>query len=213
MRTGASLAVGERPIRPSAVEWQMERGATQADHEATLLARIARRDATAFETLYDRYSRAIYSLALRLLGNPQAAQEVAQEIFLHIWRGAGEFIPARGSARSWVLSLAHHRTVDALRRQRVRAVEPLAEGDLGAGGGADVVDQALRGVEGATVRSALMTLSPEQRKAIVLAYYGGYTQQEIANRLRIPLGTVKTRIRDGMQRLRGQLVQGEEERQ
>ena len=213
MRTGASLAVGERPIRPSAVEWQMERGATQADHEATLLARIARRDATAFETLYDRYSRAVYSLALRMLGNPQAAQEVAQEIFLHIWRGAGEFIPARGSARSWVLSLAHHRSVDALRRQRVRTVEPLAEGDRSEGGGADVVEQVLRGVEGATVRSALMTLSAEQREAIVLAYYGGYTQQEIANRLKIPLGTVKTRIRDGMQRLRVQLVQEEEGRQ
>ena len=186
---------------------------TGADEEATLLARIARRDTTAFETLYDRYSRPVYSLALRMLGNPQAAQEVAQEIFLHIWRGAGEFIPTRGSARSWVLSVAHHRTVDALRRQRVRTAEPFAEGDSGAGGGADVVEQALRGVEGTTVRRALMTLSPEQREAIVLAYYGGYTQQEIANRLRIPLGTVKTRIRDGMQRLRVRLVQGEEERQ
>src|SRR2546430_12978381 len=106
-------------------------------------------------------------------GNPQAAQEAAQDIFLHIWRGAGEFVPARGRARSWVLSLAHHRTVDALRRQRVRAVEPLAEGDRSAGGGADVVEQALRGVEGATVRSALMTLSAGQRGAIGLAYYGG----------------------------------------
>jgi len=191
----------------------VDRGVTGADEEATLLARIARRDTTAFETLYDRYSRPVYSLALRMLGNPQAAQEVAQEIFLHIWSGAGEFIPARGSARSWVLSVAHHRTVDALRRQRVRTAEPFAEGDSGAGGGADVVEQALRGVEGTTVRRALMTLSPEQREAIVLAYYGGYTQQEIANRLRIPLGTVKTRIRDGMQRLRVHLVQGEEERQ
>src|SRR3989441_7028255 len=148
-----------------------------------------------------------------IVGTPQAAQEVPQDSFPPVWLGAGDFIPARGSARSWVLSLAHHRTVDALRRQRVRTVEPLMEGDPGAGGGTDVVEQALRGVEGATVRSALMTLSPEQREAIVLAYYGGYTQQEIANRLRIPLGTVKTRIRDGLQRLRGQLVQGEEERQ
>ncbi len=211
MRTGASLAVVERPIRPSAVECEMERYATQADQEATLLARIARRDATAFETLYDRYSRAVYSLALRMLGNPQAAQEMAQEIFLHIWSGAGDFSPERGSARSWVLSLAHHRTVDAVRRQRVRATEALTEGDARGSGSADVVEQVLRGVEGATVRSALMTLSPEQREAIVLAFYGGYTQQEIANRLRIPLGTAKTRIRDGMQRLRVRLVQAEEE--
>jgi RNA polymerase sigma-70 factor, ECF subfamily len=213
MTTGTPLRFVERPMRFWSVGWDVDSGVTEADREATLLARIARRDATAFETLYDRYSRAVYSLAVRMLGNPQAAQEVAQEIFLHIWRGAGEFIPTRGSARSWVLSLAHHRTVDALRRQRVRTVEPLAEGGPGTGGGADVVEQALRGVEGATVRNALMTLSPEQREAIVLAYYGGYTQQEIANRLRIPLGTVKTRIRDGMQRLRVQLVQGEEERE
>ncbi len=213
MTTGTPLRFVERPMRFWSVGWDVDRGVTEADQEATLLARIARRDATAFEALYDRYSRPVYSLAVRMLGNPQAAQEVAQEIFLHIWRGAGEFIPARGSARSWVLSLAHNRTVDALRRQRVRTVEPLAEGDPGAGSGADVVEQALRGLEGASVRSALMTLSPEQREAIVLAYYGGYTQQEIANRLRIPLGTVKTRIRDGMQRLRVQLVQGEEGRQ
>jgi len=213
MTTGTILRSEERPMRSSAVGWDVDRGMTGTDQEATLLARIAGRDATAFETLYDRYSRAVYSLALRMLGNPQAAQEVAQEIFLHIWRGAGEFIPARGSARSWVLSLAHHRTVDALRRQKVRTVETLAEGDRSAGGGADVVEQALRGVEGATVRSALMTLSADQREAIVLAYYGGYTQQAIASRLKIPLGTVKTRIRDGMQRLRVQLAGGEEERQ
>src|SRR2546430_7641113 len=126
-----------------------------------------------------------------MLGNPQAAQEVAQEIFLHIWRGAGEFIPARGSARSWVLSLAHHRSVDALRRQRVRTVEPLAEGDRSEGGGADVVEQVLRGVEGATVRSALMTLSAEQREAIVLAYYGGQRHPGSADPLKIPRGPAR----------------------
>ncbi len=190
----------------------MDRSAAQADDEAALLARIARRDATAFQTLYDRYSRGVYSLALRMLGNAHAAQEVAQEIFLTVWRGAAEFSPERGSVRSWMLSLAHHRTVDALRRQRVRTTEPLPEGDTGASAGPDVVEQVLRGVEGATVRSALMVLSPDQRAAIVLAYYGGYTQQEIASRLRVPLGTVKTRIRDGMQRLRALLVQAGEER-
>jgi RNA polymerase sigma-70 factor (ECF subfamily) len=195
------------------MEREMEPGTTQADQEATLLARIAQRDATAFEMLYDRYSRAVYSLALRMLGNPQAAQEVAQEIFFHIWRGARAFSPERGSARSWVLSLAHHQTVDAVRRQRVRTTDALPEGAAGTSGGADIVEQVLRGVERASVRSALMTLSPEQREAIVLAYYGGYTQLEIARRLSIPLGTVKTRMRDGMQRLRVLLVQTEEERQ
>jgi len=188
----------------------MAHGMTQADEEATLLTRIARRDAAAFEELYGRYGRAVYSLALRMVGNPQAAQEIAQEIFLHIWRGAGEFVPERGSARSWVLSLAHHRTVDALRRQRLRTVEPLPEEDPQTGGTADVVEQVLRSVERASVLDALRALSLEQRQAIVLAYYGGYTQQEIAARLRMPLGTVKTRIRDGMLRLRAMLVQQEE---
>lgn len=189
----------------------MEQDVTQAAEEAGLLARIAHRDTAAFEELYDRYSRAVYSLALRMLGNPQAAQEVAQEIFLHIWRGAGEFAPKRGSVRSWLLSLAHHRAVDALRRQRVRTAEPLPEGNPLISVAGDVVEQVIRGVERASVRSALTALSLEQRESIVLAYYGGYTQQEIAARLRIPLGTVKTRIRDGMLRLRTVLVQAEED--
>lgn len=213
MTTGTVLRSEERPMRSCVAGWDVDRGMTGADQEATLLARIARRDATAFEILYDRYSRAVYSLAVRMLGNAQAAQEVAQEIFLNVWRGASDFSPERGSVRSWVLSLAHHRTVDALRRQRLRTTEPLPEADPGPSVGADVVEQVLRGVEGATVRSALMALSLEQREAIVLAYYGGYTQQEIANRLRVPLGTVKTRIRDGMQRLRALLVRAEGGRQ
>ena len=90
MTTGTPLRFVERPMRFWSVGWDVDRGVTDADQEATLLARIARRDATAFETLYDRYSRPVYSLAVRMLGNPQAAQEVAQEIFLHIWRGAGQ---------------------------------------------------------------------------------------------------------------------------
>lgn len=211
MATGTALPAVERPFRLGAMGREMEQGVTQAGEEAGLLTRIAHRDTAAFEELYDRYSRAVYSLALRMLGNPQAAQEVAQEIFLHIWRGAGEFAPERGSARSWVLSLAHHRAVDALRRQRVRAAEPLPEGNPLISV-ADVVEQVIRGVERASVRSALTALSPEQRESIVLAYYGGYTQQEIAARLRIPLGTVKTRIRDGMLRLRTALAQAEEGR-
>lgn len=209
MATGTDLPVVERPIRPGAAEREMAHGATQADQEATLLTRIARREAAAFEELYDLYGRAVYSLALRMLGHPQAAQEVAQDIFLHIWRGAGEFVPERGSARSWVLSLAHHRTVDALRRQRLRTAEPLPEEDPQTGGAVDVVEQVIRSVERASVHNALRALSPEQRQAIVLAYYGGYTQQEIAARLKMPLGTVKTRIRDGMLRLRAMLVKEE----
>ncbi|MGQ0569839.1 MAG: sigma-70 family RNA polymerase sigma factor [Armatimonadota bacterium] len=172
------------------------------EDEHLLLERIARKDGRALEALYDRYARLVYSLALGLVRNPQAAEEVTQEVFMAVWRGSNAFDSRRGAARTWVLSLAHHKSVDAVRRQRVRTAEPLSESmtvDL------DVAGQAVRSVEGAQVREALNALSQPQREAITLAYYAGYTQQEIANRLRVPLGTVKTRIRDGMLRLRGQL--------
>lgn len=171
------------------------------------LASIARRDSRAFESLYDRYSRSVYSLALGMLRDPATAQEVTQEVFLSIWRQAAEFDPSRGTARSWVLALAHHKSVDAVRRRRLRATEPLEEtqaSDL------DTVDETLRRLEQGRVREALVRLPAEQRQAIVFAYYGGYTQQEVAKRLSIPLGTAKTRIRDAMIRLREALVGVEE---
>jgi len=179
----------------------MERREGQGEIEEALLARTGRRDAEAFERLFDRYSAAVYSLALKMLRDPQAAEEITQEVFIAIWRGAGDFDPQRGSARAWILSLAHHKSVDAVRRHRLRVTEPIAE-TITADADADVAGEAMRGVESARIRKALETLSDGQREAIVFAYYGGYTQQEIAERLRLPLGTVKTRIRDGMLRLR-----------
>ncbi len=167
--------------------------------EGGLLGGIARGETRAFETLFDRYSRPVYSLALGVLRDAGAAQEVTQEVFLDLWRGAGEFDPARGSPRSWILALAHHKTVDAVRRRRLRMTEPLEDQSNHA---PDVVEEAVRRLEQGRVREALLGLSTDQREAIVLAYYGGYTQQEIALRLGIPLGTAKTRIRDGMIRLR-----------
>lgn len=178
------------------------------DADERLLARIARGDDDAFAMLYDRFSTAVYSLALRMLGDRPAAEETTQEVFLGIWRGAGEFDPLRGSARSWLLAQAHHKSVDALRRSRLRVTDPLPETMPVA---SDLEGAALRGIEGGQVRQALANLSFEQRESIVLAYYGGYTQQEISGRLRVPLGTVKTRIRDGMQRLRALLASGESE--
>ncbi len=180
----------------------MEDDWTRVGEEKGLLERVAAGDVTSFAALYDRYSRPVYSLARRMLGDPQAAQEVTQEVFEGIWRGAGAFAPGRGTARTWILALAHHKSVDAIRRQRTRAAEPLAESQVD---DSDVVAQALQRIEGAEVRAALAGLSEPQRAAVVLAYYGGYTQQEIAHRLGVPLGTVKTRIRDGLQRLRERL--------
>lgn len=188
----------------------MEGISAQPSHDVRLLARIAQHDVAAFEQIYDRYSRPVYSLALRLLGDPHTAQEVTQEIFLSIWRGASDFDPGRGSARSWLLSLAHHKSVDALRRMRRRetasflnAANPSALDTI--------TDETIHSLESEAVRQALLALSSEQREAIVLAYYGGYTQQEIATRLEIPLGTVKTRTRDGMFRLRTLLGSEREE--
>lgn len=180
----------------------MPNGQPWGGEEERLLGRVAAGDVESFAALYDRYGRAVYSLACRMLADAQAAQEITQEVFEGIWRGARAFTPGRGSARSWILALAHHKTVDAMRRLRVRAAEPLSDTHTD---DTDVVAQALRLVEGAEVRTALGTLSEPQRAVVVLAYYGGYTQQEIAERLRIPLGTVKTRMRDGLQRLRGVL--------
>lgn len=176
---------------------------TEEARDRQLLASVARGDGRAFEALYDRYSRPIYSLALGMLRDPNIAQEITQEVFLSIWRQAGEFDPGRGSARSWLLALGHHKSVDAVRRGRLRAVEPLPENGVS---GIDVVEEAMRRIEQGRVREALVHLPVDQRQAIVLAYYVGYTQQEVARRLSIPLGTAKTRIRDGMIRLRDLLA-------
>jgi RNA polymerase sigma-70 factor (ECF subfamily) len=128
---------------------------------------------------------------------------VTQEAFLAVWHDAGRFDPRRGSGRSWVLALAHHKAIDVLRRARLRATEPLGEALEDPSG--DAAGQALEAVERARVRQALAGLAASQREAIALAYFGGCTQQEIARRLGVPLGTVKSRIRDGMLRLRTHL--------
>jgi RNA polymerase sigma-70 factor, ECF subfamily len=185
------------------IEGMMEAERRGAGEEEHLLRRLAAGDVESFGVIYDRYSRSVYSLAWKMLGDAQAAQEVTQEVFEAIWRGAKAFVPGRGTARTWILAMAHHKSVDATRRQRVRASEPLSEAHPDE---VDVVALAMRGVEGAAVRAALATLSEAQRAVVVLAYYGGYTQQEIARRLGVPLGTVKTRIRDGLLRLRDRLT-------
>lgn len=174
-----------------------------------LLMRVARADIKAFEALYELYCRPVYSLAVGMLRDPEAAEEVTQEAFIAIWRQAAEFDPGRGTGRSWILALAHHKSVDAIRRQRFRNAERLSES---AAHDLDVVSEAMRRVEADQVRNALMTLSSPQREAIALAYFGGYSQREIAARLQLPLGTVKTRIRDGMLRLRALLAQAMEGR-
>jgi RNA polymerase sigma-70 factor (ECF subfamily) len=175
-----------------------------------LMARLAMRDIRAFEALYDRYGTLVYSTALRVVGDTQLAEDIAQEVFLRIWRRPDHYVPERGRFVTWLLSVARNGAVDQIRtrgrrRQHETAGEVL-ERELPADEGQDPALMAQLADERQKVRRALASLPPEQRRVIEMAYYGGYTQQEIAEMLRQPLGTVKTRIRLGMQKLRATLA-------
>jgi RNA polymerase sigma-70 factor (ECF subfamily) len=165
----------------------------------------------AFEALYDRYGNIVYSVTLRILGDVHAAEDVVQEVFLRVWRRPDHYDTARGRFLTWLLSVARNRAIDEQRsrgrRQRFEVGSAPLDGEGPQGDEAD--DPALAALladERSAVRRALVGLPPEQRSAIELAYYGGFTQQEIARALGEPLGTVKTRIRLGMQKMRAALA-------
>jgi RNA polymerase sigma-70 factor (ECF subfamily) len=175
------------------------------------VAQLSRQDVRAFEALYDRYGNLVYSVSLRILGDVQAAEDVVQDVFLRVWRKPDHYDTARGRFMTWLLSVARNRAIDERRsrgrRQRFEVGSSPLDGEDPRGGEAD--DPALAAAlsdERAAIRRALAGLPPEQRSAIELAYWGGFTQQEIARALGEPLGTVKTRIRLGMQKMRAALV-------
>ena len=172
-----------------------------------LVAQLSRQDVKAFEALYDRYGNIVYSVSLRILGDVQAAEDVVQEVFLRVWRKPNHYDTSRGRFLTWLLSVTRNRAIDEHRsrgrRLRFEVGSAPLDGEGPPGGDAD--DPALAALvsdEGAAVREALNALPLEQRRAIGLAYYGGLTQQEIARALGEPLGTVKTRVRLGMQKMR-----------
>ncbi len=174
--------------------------------------RLAGRDLAAFEALYDRYGDLVYSVALRVVGDSHVAEDIAQEVFLRVWRRPERFDLERGKFVTWLLSVTRNRSIDERRsygrRLRHEALPSTAEEEDVIPSADERDDPAVATVlsdERGAVRSALQVLPPEQRLAITLAYFGGLTQQEIANRLGQPLGTVKTRIRLGMQKMRGAL--------
>ena len=180
-----------------------EDGADAVDHAGELLLRVADGDQAAFARLYDMLSPRAFGLILRLLVDRSQSEEVLQEVFLELWQSASRFAPNKGRGRSWVLTIAHRRAVD-----RVRSAQASTDRDVRAGlrdmdvahdGIAEEVE--LR-IEGQRVSEALATLPDPQREAIVLAYFGGYSQSEIAALVGAPLGTIKTRMRDGLSRLR-----------
>jgi len=175
-----------------------------------LMTRLAMRDIRAFEALYDRYGTLVYSTALRVVGDTQLAEDIAQEVFLRIWRRPDHYVPERGRFVTWLLSVARNGAVDQIRtrgrRRRHETAGEDLERELPADEGQDPALMAQLGDERQKVRRALASLPLEQRRVIEMAYYGGYTQQEIAEMLSQPLGTVKTRIRLGMQKLRATLA-------
>lgn len=168
-----------------------------------LMRRVAALDVTAFEAVFDRHSSVAFTLAMRMLGSPTRAEDVVQEAFLGLWRGAGRFDPAKGSPRAWLLSVVHHRAIDALRRHGVHERRRAdADGmDHLPAAHADVDAEVIRRAEAGRVRAALADLPAIQRQALELAYYGGRSQSEIATALGVPLGTIKGRTRAGLMQL------------
>jgi RNA polymerase sigma-70 factor, ECF subfamily len=162
----------------------------------------------AFELLYDRHGGAAFSLAYRMVGNRVTAEDITQEAFLSIWRSRLRYDQARGSVRTWVLGIVHNRTIDALRRgavhERKREQFEGVEERHEAPERTDV--EAARREEARSVRSALDTLPPEQRRTIELAYFGGFSHSQIAELLDEPIGTIKGRMRLGLEKLRHQLA-------
>jgi len=183
---------------------------TRVGEDFLLVGRLVGRDATALAALYDRYSGPVYSLAFRIVRDPSTAEEITQDVFLKFWRQPDRFDPARGAFASWLLRSAHNRAIDVIRAQRasnnaadvelalleVRDESPLPE------------ERAWLREERTLVRDALGQLSENQRTVLELAYFGGFTQWQIAERTREPLGTIKTRTRLALMKLRSILETG-----
>ena len=181
----------------------------QSDVE--LVTSVAHGDARALEELYARYSHPVFSMAYSLLRDYAAAEDVAQEVFVALWTRAGRFDPERGVFRHWFLHMAHNRVIDELRtRKRVSlhsADKAPEDPELRLQSVGNTADQAITAVMFGSASEALKSLPEEQRVAVVMAYLQGATQQEIATRTGVPLGTVKTRLRLGLIKLRNQLAQ------
>jgi RNA polymerase sigma-70 factor (ECF subfamily) len=168
-----------------------------------LISLLVEGDARAFATLYDRHGRAAYSLAYRMMGEKQAAEDLVQDALLKVWRGAESYRTERGSVRTWILSIVHNRGIDQLRslasrrrtQDRVEASAPTSQPS-------EAFAETWRNSQREQVREALSTLPPEQVKILELAYFSGYTHVEIAELLDVPLGTVKGRMRLGLKKIR-----------
>jgi RNA polymerase sigma-70 factor, ECF subfamily len=207
--SGRSRRPRQAPVRPSGGRPLLTVPASDTTPDLSiegLLRSVAQGDRTAFAEMYDRISSRVLGLVTRVLRDRAQSEEVTQEVFLEIWQSATKFDANRGSGMAWVLTMAHRRAID-----RIRASQKSHERDLRIGirdmerDFDGVVESVEIRVENERVKRAMSRLTPLQREAVILAYYGGYSHTEMAQILGIPLGTVKTRLRDGMIRLRDEL--------
>jgi RNA polymerase sigma-70 factor (ECF subfamily) len=167
-----------------------------------LVRHVARGDEAAFEAVYEHLSRPVYGLIRKVLRDPAQSEEVTQEVMLEVWRTASRFDAAKGSAMTWVMTMAHRRAIDRVRSASAQVQREQKVGPLFAGSAEEVVEAVEARLDAERVRRCLDSLTELQRESIGLAYYGGYTYQQVAGLLDSALGTVKTRIRDGLIRMR-----------
>jgi RNA polymerase sigma-70 factor, ECF subfamily len=169
-----------------------------------LMLRVRDGDARAFEVLFDRHGGPAFSLAYRMCGSRARAEDVVQEAFLALWRAGARYDPSRGSVRTWVLSVVHNRAIDTFRREAPRMAQSLEEGSVADRVASPDLTEVIveRRAESDRIRGALHELPDEQRQVIELAYFGGFTHQQIAEMLALPAGTVKGRMRLGLSKLR-----------
>jgi RNA polymerase sigma-70 factor (ECF subfamily) len=168
-----------------------------------LISLVEGADPAAFGVLYDRHGRAAYSLAYRMMGERQAAEDLVQDVFLKVWRASGSYRAERGSVRTWVLSIVHNRGIDQLRSSASRRrTQEKVEASTPTSQPSEAFSEIWRNSQREQVREALRTLPPEQLKILELAYFSGYTQVEMAELLDLPLGTVKGRMRLGLKKIK-----------
>jgi len=185
----------------------LRRSSTADDADRAVLVRLADGELDALEDLYDRYKTMAYSIAYRITNDASLAEDVVQEAFLGVWRNATRYVEGRGSVKTWLLAIVHHRAIDAVRRRRPTSELP-DTADIAVPAALtlpDVWAEVSAGLDADTVRAAVRSLSDVQREAIELAYFSGLTQQEIAAQTDTPLGTVKSRMRLGLLAMRRSL--------
>ena len=184
-----------------------------ASEDRRLMSRVARGDADALGQLYDQYGRVVFGVLYRMLGSPESAEEVAQNAFHSVWRQAGGYRPERGSVRTWLLAIARNAAIDWRRSKGKRMARDTAiEGALALVDDVQVEERVIAGLRAQRVRAAVAGLPREQREVLSLAFWSGLSQTEIASRTGAPLGTVKSRVRLGMARLREALADDEKQR-